>query len=316
MTDASGKRLRMRYSWESRLRAVQLALRGGLSVAAVARSQGVGEAALRRRLRRYRAEGAEGLRDRSSRPQRSPRRTPPAVEARILAVREQTRSGPLAVGAAVGVAPSTVGKVLRRRGCSRLPRAPRPPVRRYERERPGDLLHVDSKRLPRFRRPGRRVDGGGRTRSPGAGYEFAHAAVDDHTRLAYVELPPRRNGRAAAAFLGRAALWFARLGVALREAPTDNGGGYRARRWVRRCAVLGLRRLYTRPYRPQTNGKAERFIQTLTNSWAHIWSCPNSAARNRALPSRLRWYNRRRPHTALGNLPPLSRLSDLCSHDT
>ena len=141
-------------------------------------------------------------------------------------------------------------------------------------------------------------------------------AVDDHTRLAYVEVLPRQNGRAAAAFLGRAARWFARLGVALREAPTDNGGCYRTAHWARQCAALGLRRLYTRPYSPQTNGKAERFIQTLTNSWAHAWSYPNSAARNRALPSWLRWYNRRRPHTALGNLPPLSRILHLPGYDT
>lgn len=316
MTEANGGRLRMRYSWESRLRAVRLVVEGGLSVTAAAAGQGVARSPLYRWLQRYRAEGEAGLRDRSSRPRRSPRRTPAALERRILALREETRAGPLTVGRVVGVAPSTVGNVLRRHGCSRLPREPRPPVQRYERPCPGDLLHIDIKQLTRFERPGWRALGDGRKRSPGAGVEYAHIAVDDYTRLAYGEVLPSKNGRDAAAFLGRAAAWFATLDISLREVLTDNGGCYRTRGWAAQCAALGLRRLYTRPYRPQTNGKAERFIQTLTRGWAHGWAYPHSAARNQALPSWLHWYNHHRPHAALGGFPPILRVPQVLGYDT
>ena len=267
MAEANGGRLRMRYSWESRLRAVRLVVEGGLSVTAAAAGRGVARSTLYRWLQRYRAEGEAGLRDRSSRPRRSPRRTPAALERRILALRAETRAGPLTVGRVVGVAPSTVGNVLRRHGCSRLPREPRPPVQRYERPCPGDLPHIEIKQLTRFARPGWRALGDGRKRSPGAGVEYAHIAVDDYTRLAYGEVLPSKNGRDAAA-------WFATLDISLREVLTDNGGGYRTRGWAAQCAALGLRRLYTRPYRPQTNGKAERFIQTLTRGWAHRLGLP------------------------------------------
>ena len=316
MTEANGGRMRMRYSYESRRRAVELVLLQGMSVAAAAASQGMGRSTLYRWLARRRAEGWEGLRDRSSRPQRSPRRTAEAVEAAILEARERTRAGPVLIGAELGLPASTVGAVLRRHGCSRLPRPPREPARRYEREQPGDLLHVDIKQYARFRQPGWRVYGDGRTRSPGAGYEYAHAAVDDRSRLSYVELPPSRNRWDAAAFLGRAAAWFARLGIGLREVLTDNGGCYRTAHWSEQCAALGLSHLCTRPYRPQTNGKAERFIQTLTRSWAQGWSYPHSVARAEALPSWLHWYNHHRPHAALGALPPSSRVPHLPGCDT
>ena len=168
MTEITETQLRMRDSYESRRRAVELVLLQGMSVAAAAASQGMGRSTLYRWLARRRAEGWEGLRDRSSRPQRSPRRTAEAVEAAILEARERTRAGPVLIGAELGLAPSTVGAVLRRHGCSRLPRPPREPARRYEREQPGELLHVDIKQYARFRQPGWRVYGDGRKRSPGA----------------------------------------------------------------------------------------------------------------------------------------------------
>ena len=306
---------RMRYSLESRVRAVRMVEEEGLRPSEVVRRQGMGRATLDRWLRRYRAEGVDGLRDRSSRPQHQPRRLTPEEEAEILEVRAKTGAGPQRIGAALGRPASTVGKVLRRRGVSRLPKPPRPPVQRYERAAPGELLHVDIKRLACFWQPGKRILGEGPTRNVGAGWEFAHVAVDDHSRLAYVELLPTERSADAAAFLRRAAAWFAERGVVAQAVLTDNGGCYLAQPWRAACAALALRHLRTRPYRPQTNGKAERFIQTLLRSWAYAWPYRSSRQRARALGSWLRWYNHRRPHAALAGYPPCARVPLLCGYD-
>ena len=240
----------------------------------------MGRASLDRWRRRYRAEGVDGLRDRSSRPHRQPRRLTPEEEAEILALLEQTGAGPqrpnATLGAALGRPASTVGKVLRRRGVSRLPKPPRPPAQRYERATPGELLHIDIKRLACFWQPGKRVLGEGPTRNVGAGWQYAHVAVDDHSRLAYVELLPTERSTDAAAFLQRTAAWFADQGVQTQAVLTDNGGCYLAPPWRAACAALDLRHLRTRPYRPQTNGKAERFIQTLLRDWAYAQQYPSS----------------------------------------
>jgi len=197
-----------------------------------------------------------GLRDRPCTPHRQPRHTPPEVEARILAARQQSGDGPLVLGAKLGLPASTVGKVLRRRGHSRLPRVPRSPVLRYERERPGELLHVDTKKLGRFWQVGKRVLQDGVQRSPHAGWQHVHVSVDDHTRLAYAEVLSSERQEDAVAFLRRMVAWYREQGVVVEAVLTDNGTAYRSHRWREACAALGLRHLRTRPYTPRTNGQS------------------------------------------------------------
>lgn len=311
MSDRTQPPARMRYSFESRCRAVQLVIAGS-TVPAAARAQGVSRASAYRWWSRYRAAGWAGLGDRPCTPHRQPRHTPPEVEAAVLAARSHSGDGPLVLGAKLGLPASTVGKVLRRHGCSRRPTAPRPPVVRYERERPGELLHVDIKKLGRFWEVGKRIRQDGVTRSPHAGWQYLHVAVDDHSRLAYAEVLPSERQEDAVAFLCRAVAWYRGQGVVVEAVLTDNGVAYRSHRWRAVCTALGLRHLRTRPYTPRTNGKAERFIQTLLRQWAYRYVYPSSAHRTRALSGWLRWYNRRRPHGSLGGLPPVSRVSHLC----
>ena len=182
---------------------------------------------------------------------------------------------------------------------------------RYERARPGELLHIDTKKLGRFWHVGKRILRDGVQRSPRAGWQHVHVAVDDHSRLAYVEVLPSDRRADALAFLERALRWYRTQGLVVEEVMTDNGSAYRSRAWRERCQQLGLRHLRTRPYTPRTNGKAERFIQTLLRSWAYGFAYPS-----RALAGWTRWYNRRRPHGSLGGLPPVSRVSHVCGHYT
>ena len=218
--------------------------------------------------------------------------------------------------------PSTIGKVLRRHGCSRLPRpgaAAARCARRYERERPGELLHVDTKQLGRFWEPGKRVLGaeaGRPQRNRRIGWQHLHVAIDDHSRLAYAELLPSRDADSCARFLARAVAWYAEHGVVVERVLTDNAKAYHARLWVEWAHELGIECRYTRIYRPRTNGKAERFIQTLLREWAYARSYPSSVMRARALGGYLRWYNRRRPHSSLGARPPISRVSHLRGQDS
>ncbi len=313
MSDASVPPRRMRYSFESRCRAVQT-MREGLGPGAAAQAVGASRAAGYRWWRRFRAEGWGGLRERPPVPHRQPRRLSGEAEAESLAARERTNAGPLTIGALLGRPASTVGKVLRRLGRSRLPREPRPPVVRYERERPGELLHIDTKKLGRFWHVGKRIRRDGVQRSRRAGWHHVHVAIDDHSRLAYAEVLPTDRQGDAIAFLERALRWYRTQGIVVEEVMTDNGPAYISHAWQERCAQLGLRHLRTRPYRPQTNGKAERFIQTLLRSWAYGFAYPTSVHRTRALQGWLRWYNRRRPHGSLGGLPPISRVSQLRGH--
>lgn len=310
MSDPTLPPRRMRFSYESRCRTVQLILDGEPIAVAAARA-GASRASGYRWWQRYRRDGWTGLQERRSTPHRQPRRLSPEAEAEIVAVRERTQAGPLTVGALLRRPASTVGKVLRRLGRSRLPREPRPPVQRYERARPGELLHVDIKKLGRFWEVGKRVRRDGRSRSPHAGWQFAHVAVDDHSRLAYVELRPSERAVDAVAFLERALRWYGEQGIEVTAVMTDNGSAYVSRAWRERCVERGLRHLRTRPYTPWTNGKAERFIQTLLRGWAYGFAYPTSSHRARALSGWLRWYNRRRPHGSLGGLPPISRVSQV-----
>ena len=309
MHDRNQPAARMRYSFESRCRAVE-ALAAGQSVSAVARVQGVSRATTYRWWNRYRAEGWAGLQDRPCTPHRQPRRFSAAVEARIVAARD----GPLTLAMKLGLAASSVGKVLRRMGRSRRPRTPRPPVLRYERERPGELLHLDTKKLGRFWQVGKRVFGDGVHRNHHAGWQYLHVAIDDHSRLAYAEVLPSERQADAVAFLGRALTWYREQGIVVEALLTDNGGVYRSHTFRAARIAAGLRHLRTRPYTPRTNGKAERFIQTLLRQWAYRYAYPTSTHRTRALAGWLRWYNRRRPHGSLGGLPPVSRVSHVCGH--
>jgi transposase InsO family protein len=300
----------MRYSYEARCRAVEAMLSGAPTTESGGQV-GASRATAYRWRARYLAESWAGLRERPSTPRSHPRRLSAEAEAEILAIRERTGGGPQAVGAIVGRATSTVGKVLRRLGHARLPREPRPPVVRYERERPGELLHIDTKKLGRFWHVGKRILGDGMKRNRHAGWQHVHVAVDDHSRLAYAEVLPTDRAVDAVAFLERALAWYSAQGVTVEAVLTDNGAAYRSHLWRERFPMLGLRHLRTRPYTPRTNGKAERFIQMLLRKWAYAFAYPTSAHRARALAGWLRWYNRRRPHGSLGGLPPISRVSQV-----
>ena len=315
MIDASAPPMRMRFSYESRCRAVQL-MESGTSVAEAARMCGASRATGYRWWARYRAEGWRGLHERPPIPHHQPRRLSPEAEAEILAVRLRSNEGPQRVGAIVGRAASTVGKVLRRLGYSRPPKAPQPTVLRYERERPGELLHIDIKKLGRFWHVGKRIRQDGVQRSPRAGWHHVHLAVDDHTRIAYSEVLPSEGASDAVAFLERAYRWYAQQGITVESVMTDNGSAYRSALWREACVAHALRHLRTRPYTPRTNGKAERFIQTLLREWAYRYAYPSSLHRTRALSGWLRWYNKRRPHSSLAGLPPVSRVSHLCGQHT
>jgi transposase InsO family protein len=269
-----------------------------------------------RLLARFAAGGWGALRERSSTPQRQPRRLAAEIEDEIVAVRRRSSAGPQVIGAIVGRAASTVGKVLRRRGESRLPKPGRDPVVRYERERPGELVHVDSKKLGCFWAVGKRILADGVKRSRKVGWQYLHVAIDDHSRLASAELLAADDGAACAAFLERALAFYREHGITVERVLSDNAKAYSSRAWRTVCARHRVRRRFTRPYRPQTNGKAEALIKTLLREWAYRFAYPTSHHRARALPGFIRWYNRRRPHSALGARPPLSRVAHLCGQST
>jgi len=257
---------------------------------------------------RERSEGRSGLRDRSSRPRRSPRRISGLRADRIERLRRHRLTG-AQIASRLAMPRSTVAAVLQRRGLERLSRlAPKPAVVRYERQRPGELLHLDVKKLGRFRHFGHRATGNRTQRSYGAGWEFVHVCIDDHSRLAYVEKLGDERGDTTTAFLRRAVRWFRRQGIRAESVMSDNGSGYLAHAFADVCRELRLRHLRTRPYTPRTNGKAERFIQTLLREWAYARPYRTSNQRAKRLAPWLRYYNRQRPHSALRGLPPHSRI--------
>ncbi len=267
---------------------------------------------------RERASGAWAM-DRSSRPRRSPRRTPVEVEQRVCAVRKRTGWGPRLIAGEIGLAHSTVHAVLRRYGCSRAPRQPRTEFVRYEWPCPGDLLHMDVKRYPRFRRPGHAVTGDRRDkrqRSNPLGHDYFHAIVDDHSRLVYGELLADEKAATVVAFVTRALDWFAGHGITARRVMTDGAMTYRCNRALHELfAQHAIRHIITPPYTPRWNGKVERFHQTMEREWAKGLRYRNSTARNRALPHWLKHYNQRRPHSSLGGQPPISRAHNLPEQD-
>ena len=283
-------------------------LEAGIPVARVAREVGLSTTTVRRWWRRYQAEGVEGLADRSSRPHRSPRAHPRRRRRQIQRLRLRRWSS-LRIAGELGLPVSTVVHIQRRLGLARLAALePKPPVYRYERRVPGALVHLDIKKLGRIGRIGHRIHGNRRTRVRGIGWEYLHVAIDDATRLAYAALFPDETATSTAAFLAQATAWFARHGVRWRALMTDNGGGYRSHRFQALRRQLRIRHLWTRPYTPRTNGKAERFIRTSLERWAYAAAYGSSRRRAQALPEWLRYYNRERPHTALGFKTPAQRL--------
>jgi transposase InsO family protein len=285
----------------------------GWTVAETAEAFGVSERTVYKWRARGREEGVAGLHDRPSRPRRSPHRTQGRREAAILRRRRQ-RWAVQRIAAALTLPRSTVGAVVRRHGLGRLPPlTPAPPVQRYEWARPGDMVHVDIKALGGIGRIGHRIHGDRRTRVRGIGWEQVHVCIDDASRVAYVEVLPTATTADAVAFVRRAVRWFGRRGVRVERLMTDNGAAYRARAFGALCAELDLRHLRTRPYTPRTNGKAERFIQTLLREWAYVRPYRSSAWRQRALPRYVRHYNHSRPHTSLNYTTPLRRLRTLAA---
>jgi transposase InsO family protein len=261
------------------------------------------------------------LLDRSSRPRRQPRRLSAAEEESILRARRQTNLGPGRLAGICRRACSTIWKVLHRHGLSRRRAPGRETYRRYEWSEPGALLHVDVARLARFERPGHAVTGirdkTGAEKRAGVGYVYLHCVVDDHSRYAHVEQHPDQGGDTAAAVLDRAIEHFSALGMKPPEAVmSDNAFAYRKSRAFREVLTRhGARHILTPPYTPRWNGKVERFIQTLKREWAYAHSWPNSTKRTRAMPSFIRYYNRRRPHSSLGDRPPISRVHNVRGQD-
>jgi transposase InsO family protein len=295
-------------------------LEGGWSLRSAAEAAGVSERTAAKWLARWRAEGEAGLLDRSSAPRRSPSRLPADRLEAIEALR-RLRMTAAEIAEVLGMALSTVSRWLAKIGLGKRSRlAPPEPPNRYERKRAGELIHVDVKKLGRIsaRGAGHRVAGNRRSqfkvgpkRLGATGWEFVHVCVDDATRLAYAEVLPDEKGTTAAGFLRRAVSWFKGMGITVERVLSDNGACYRSEVHARACAELRMRHLFTRPYRPQTNGKAERFIQTLTNRWAYGAIYGSSAERTAALPGWLDHYNFRRRHGSLGHRPPAARLAEL-----
>ena len=259
-------------------------------------------------LQRYRASGLPGLADRSSRPRCSPRRTRKALRRQVVALRRQRMSG-AEIAVRVDLSAATVARILRSEGLSRLKSLePTEPPQRYEKEHPGELLHLDIKKLGRIRGVGHRITGKRQHRNRGIGWDFVHVAIDDHSRLAYTEVLADERQDTAAGFLKRAVAWYARHGIRVQRLLTDNGSCYRSKRFAKTCRRLTVRHSFTRPYRPRTNGKAERLIQTLLREWAYRFVYRSSIQRTRCLTRYLHFYNWHREHQALRRRAPVSRL--------
>ncbi len=308
---------------------VKRVLEEGLSLTEAAEAAGVSERTAGKWVRRYRAEGEDGLVDRSSAPRRVPGRTPEERVEAIASLRRLRMTGP-EIAELLEMATSTVSAVLKRVGLGKLSRLEPPePVRRYERRRPGELIHIDVKKLGRIgaQGPGHRVLGksGARrgatltdaagVRRGQTGWERVHVCVDDCTRLAYVEVLPDERAETATAFLERACAYYRSHGVTVERLMTDNGSAYRSAAHAIACRALGIRHIRTRPYRPQTNGKAERFIRTMLREWAYAAVYGSSPERAAALSGWLERYNFRRRHGALGHRPPIERLRELTGNN-
>jgi transposase InsO family protein len=308
---------------EGRRRLVEL-IESGWSVAAAAESMRISRQCAHKWWRRYRDEGVPGLQDRSSRPRSCPHRTSARLERQVVALRQSRRVGPARLAGVVGLPPATVYRILRRNGLNRLAWMDRTTgrvIRRIETDRPGELVHIDVKKLARvpagggWHAHGRSTEmRSGRDRRR-TGYAFIHTAIDAYSRLAYSEVLDAESVDTCVPFLRRAHAWFAQHDVTIERVLTDNGNGYRSGAWTALCVELELRHTRTRPYHPATNGKVERFNRTLLDEWAYNRTWRSEAARTRALDRWLHRYNHHRHHTALGG-PPASRINNLASYNT
>jgi transposase InsO family protein len=283
---------------------------GGMPVTRAAEAAGVSSRTAFKWKRRFTEAGEAALVDRSSRPHRTPRQTHPDRVEEVLRLRKRRDTGPQ-IAARVGLSSATVARILTRHGLSRLKSLePKEPVVRYQRDRAGELVHYDIKKLGRIGRIGHRIHGDRTCRVRGIGWEFVHVAIDDASRLAYAEVLPNERSPSSTGFLRRSVAWFQNRGVTVEAVMSDNGSCYVSHRFKATCQKLKLRHLRTRPYRPRTNGKAERFIQTLLREWAYKRPYTTSVQRTDRLPRYLNHYNLRRPHAALNKRTPAQRLSE------
>ena len=282
----------------------------GQTPKAVSKAVGVCPRTVRKWVDRFKAEGLAGLRDRSSRPDHLRQPTPQATVDRIEALRRQRLTGK-AIAVETGVSAATVSRVLKRLGLNRLSALePAEPPRRYQRDQPGELIHIDIKKLGKFNRTGHRITGNrtGQSNSRGVGWEFVHVAIDDASRVAFSRVMKSERKGCAIAFLKAAVAYYANLGITVERVMTDNGSCYKAFAFRRTCKRLGLRHIRTRPYTPRTNGKAERFIQTALREWAYARAYETSQQRAAELPYWMHRYNWHRPHGSIGAVPPISTL--------
>ena len=297
-----------RLTYVRRIEMVNDMVVGGLSAQAAALRHGVTPPTARKWLGRFLAGGEAALADASSRPAKSPRAIEPTKALLIVELRRrhllQER-----IARNVGVSAATVSRVLARAGLSKLSDLqPREPVQRYEHAAPGDMLHIDTNKLGRIERPSHRVTGNRRDSAHGAGWETLFVAIDDHARIAFTAMHPDEKTPQAVRFLQDAVAYYKRLGVKINRLLTDNGSAFRSKDFAAACERMGIRHKFTRAYRPQTNGKAERFIQSALREWAYGWTYQNSAERTDALSSWQHHYNWHRPHSAIGGVAPMSRL--------
>ena len=277
---------------------------GRLSLREATSERGLSRQTAAKWVRRYRQQGLAGLADRSSRPHRLRQPTPPELIERVEVLRRQRWTG-LRIAQQTGLRRATVSRILRRLKISRIrDLEPRLPVQRYEHAHPGDLLHLDIKKLGRILKPGHRVTGNPGDHAHGDGWEYVHVVIDDHSRIAFSAIYPDETRASVLAFLNEALAYYARLGIHFRALLTDNGPAYRSGQFAQACRKLGLKHRFTRPYTPRTNGKAERFIQTALREWAYARSYQNSNERSQELRSWLHQYNWHRPHASLNRLPP------------
>lgn len=299
-----------RLTYVRRIEMVRLMIEDGMSAPEAAAVNGVTPATARKWLGRFLAGGEAAMADASSKPLRSPRTIEPAKALLIVELRKR-RMIQARIASTVGVSGSTVSRVLARAGLSRLSDLdPVEPVARYEHEAPGDLLHIDTKKLGRIVRPSHRVTGNRRDSVEGAGWEMLFVAIDDHARIAFTAMHPDEKRDQAVLFLRNAVRYFTTLGVTIKRLLTDNGAAFRSRDFRDACVELGISQKFTRAYRPQTNGKAERFIQSALREWAYGWTYQNSAQRTETLAHWQHHYNWHRPHSGIGGKPPMSRLTN------